>query len=743
MLLKSSISLCPILFALALASPWKRDGGNSMCLWKHPRVAIIRDTLYVDGGFLYNKNTTSDYPQTAVIPSGQVYTINFTRAFSLAADSASIFQVRSSTNGPANNIFPNYYDGFMFANNEEYILYGGLVKRTDAFVAPNADTFLTFEQYQSPPIRQLWAPGFVQGQLPSGVTRYITAGAGVNVPSENLGFYFSGLHSTNWGNISSPTGTSASNATIVANTLISVDMSVMRSEKWTNDTLPSIAEGRISGETVWIPTSKQGVLVVLGGVSDSESVWRNGLNSSQSSNSTSKSPGYMKTVLIYDVAAKKWYSQETSGDVPPQLTEACTVVASAKDSSSHNVYLYGGYDGLTDTWKPTDDVWVLSIPAFIWLKVATGTATHARFGHRCAKPYPDQMIVIGGNAPASDATACLEGGAIQIFNLNTLKWQTSYDPVKWSEYKVPAVVTAKIGGSADGGATTTAPGTWSNSDLPGLFTAKYSKTIPSSYPYPSVAAATSSPTAAATGGSSGLPKWAAILIGVLVGLIGICTILGVALLWLRHKHMKRGSSEAASTTENGMLSWLRGIPPQGPTKAGTVTETESDDLTSPGGLKSPDGFDPLSPFKPEPQEAASTPRYELAGESLPTELPHTPSTAAAGGIGDQEPLPAVVAGIPRPESPTAGSPVLDRSPAMASIDQRSIPHHSHSHSRSISSDLSPHSPIREEDRGPSPISPPDSARTSIGSMMLGHKASSASHAERRGKGQSSFSEILE
>ena len=154
----------------------------------------------------------------------------------------------------------------------------------------------------------------------------------------------------------------------------------------------------------------------------------------------------MQTVPVYDVQGQNWYMQNTSGDTPPQLTEFCSVVASATDGSSHNIYIYGGYDGLDDTDAPSDDVYVLSIPSFTWIKVYNGTASHGRRSHKCAQVYPDQMFVVGGQSQQTDAYTCLGGGVIQIFNLNTLQWQTSYDPSVWSAYKVPDIVTAKIGG---------------------------------------------------------------------------------------------------------------------------------------------------------------------------------------------------------------------------------------------------------------------------------------------------------
>ncbi len=105
----------------------------------------------------------------------------------------------------------------------------------------------------------------------------------------------------------------------------------------------------------------------------------------------------MSTVSVYDSANKLWYEQPTSGSPsPPQLAQGCAVVASAQDGSSHNIYWYGGFDGLHLTEPFSDDVWILSIPSFMWMKVYSGNSTHARAGHRCFKPYPDQMLVVGG-----------------------------------------------------------------------------------------------------------------------------------------------------------------------------------------------------------------------------------------------------------------------------------------------------------------------------------------------------------
>lgn len=145
----------------------------------------------------------------------------------------------------------------------------GLLRLTDSSTPPSAKDVLSYERYQWGPPKTLWRPGFNQITLPDGVTRYITHGAAVSVPSENLAFYFSGKHGKNWGEITKV----LPQANLTANTLISVDMSEFRNTKWTNTTLPDNIPGRGNAELVWIPVSLSGVLVAIGGVVNPEDIF--------------------------------------------------------------------------------------------------------------------------------------------------------------------------------------------------------------------------------------------------------------------------------------------------------------------------------------------------------------------------------------------------------------------------------------------------------------------------------------
>lgn len=56
------------------------------------------------------------------------------------------------------------------------------------------------------------------------------------------------------------------------------------------------------------------------------------------------------------------------------------------------------------------------------------------------------MMAIGG-MPRLGSTACVNGGIVRVFNLNTLEWENKYDPAVIDTYKVPTAVQKVIGGT--------------------------------------------------------------------------------------------------------------------------------------------------------------------------------------------------------------------------------------------------------------------------------------------------------
>ena len=149
----------------------------------------------------------------------------------------------------------------------------------------------------------------------------------------------------------------------------------------------------------------------------------------------------MERVHVFDIASSRWYEQETTAEkdiFPSKRQEFCAVVASAEDGSSHNIYIYAGWNEEV----LAQDVYVLSLPSFHWIRVSSGL--QPRIDHKCAKVQEHYLIsyrgtVLGG-AP------CDTNQGLQIFDISTLEWTESFMVSGEFKYTVPKKVYSIIGG---------------------------------------------------------------------------------------------------------------------------------------------------------------------------------------------------------------------------------------------------------------------------------------------------------
>ncbi|GAO13216.1 hypothetical protein UVI_02025650 [Ustilaginoidea virens] len=520
----------------------------------------------------------------------------------------------------------------MLANDHEFFLYGGAVFRNDQlYDPPPANAVLGYRRYQYGPDKPLWQKGFSAGHLDDGVTRYVAYGGAVNAPSENKAWYFSGLSSPTRGPIIQNTGTDGSTRAMnVSNTLVGLDMAAQLEEKWSNTTLPSMVHGRANPEVVWVPVGKQGILLVLGGVLNPE--WATATHKSENETESRLSgQDFMRVIDIYDVASKEWHQQPTSGRGPGSRTRGCAVVAPASDFSSFNIYYYGGFDGINPTNDFSDEVWALSLPSFTWTLINKGTTVHARSGHKCFMPYPDQMMVFGGYTRQSgDSITCLDQGPVVLFNLTSGKWMDSYSPARYADYGVHQDIVKLIGGNAAGSASATSPvpSGWSTSELRDVFAIPYDRNKLTRYwPYntssPPVATSTAAP-----GGSGNFERSLTIVIpAVLVPSVFLFGV-GVALWHLRFRRKREakrhdGLGDASTTlsSSRNVSLWLWGHK-----SSKQLTSTESHaamTAASPDPDKSRRSMEPNAGDKPPPAELCEmedTQVSELCGmEVIPRE----------------------------------------------------------------------------------------------------------------------------
>ncbi|OTA58377.1 hypothetical protein K449DRAFT_334577 [Hypoxylon sp. EC38] len=557
---------------------------STLCWWHNFRVTTLKDTVYLDGGNQQFVAGLADgsivLPQADDNPFGYIWTLNFSTPFSDSTNFSTVLRtISKGSNGFAvNNVAPNFHDGALLGNNDEFYLYGGTLIMTASYSLPPADTVLVYQASQYGSTRDSFRPGFLNGNLPENVTRYVTFGGAANAPSENKAWYFGGYRSPSGGPIYEYFN-STFDPSNVSDTLITLDMSDQQNVVWTNETLPTETPSRANPSVVWVPVGEQGILVVIGGVTYPDYITSN-RTSTNAAQSNKDSPGFMTTIDVYDIAGKRWYRQPADGG-PPQLTKGCAVLGVAQDYTSYNIYYYGGYNGLDESSDFNDNVWILSLPTFMWMQVSSGTPEHGRAGHQCVTPYPDQMIVIGGRtSDKGNSHQCLDGnppGFLQAYNLTSAQWMDSYDPTSWDEYGVPEMIHMMIGGSYSGGATLTAPspGGWATAGLGDVFGTRYNASkLTTYYPYSSVGPGNGTRGEAHGGRGGGTPGWVGAVLGVVLGLVFITAIVVGILLYRKRKLWGKKNGSDPSTDEHGRIkTWIRDLQSNG--KAPTVTSDET------------------------------------------------------------------------------------------------------------------------------------------------------------------------
>ncbi|KAF3318430.1 hypothetical protein TWF173_007838 [Orbilia oligospora] len=156
----------------------------------------------------------------------------------------------------------------------------------------------------------------------------------------------------------------------------------------------------------------------------------------------------LDNVYIYDIERQEWFQQPTAGDIPTNVRGVCAVAAYASDGSSVNIYNYGGvvYDNNAGRFTQSQQMWILSIPAFQWVFVDRSDALQPRGlqDHTCHLQGTN-MLVVGGR----DFSSQCDNNPVKVFNVSTLKWESKYSAFP-ATYRLPFEVFAVIGGDSMG-----------------------------------------------------------------------------------------------------------------------------------------------------------------------------------------------------------------------------------------------------------------------------------------------------
>jgi hypothetical protein len=139
--------------------------------------------------------------------------------------------------------------------------------------------------------------------------------------------------------------------------------------------------------------------------------------------------------------------------------------------------------------------------------------------------------------------------------------------------------------SSDGGATITAPSSWTNSSLAGVFGKKYGKTVETYWPYNSTGNNTNASNSVEDyNGRSGFPSWAGRVIGAVLGLLIITVLAGLFFLRRRHRQHNAAEAESEATeakSNNGHSEWMYANGPASP-GPGPLSESTGMESTETG-----------------------------------------------------------------------------------------------------------------------------------------------------------------
>ncbi|PLB51632.1 hypothetical protein P170DRAFT_422622 [Aspergillus steynii IBT 23096] len=506
-----------------------KDPLKDFCRRFGHQTAVIDRKLYIDGGFVnYNpldqnpENYTSTVPRPVPLPSdNRILYADFD------VDNQGMPQAYANLSKPSK--VPSVNGGILWPDtvNKLLYLYGG--EFGDDANSPDNFTLWMYDA-----IYNTWN-ATSDDETQNGIKR-ASYGAGVAVQDRAVGYYYGGWLSNysvpEWGD--SP---------VALSHLLQYDM---LKNTWTNSSGPD-SVGRAEGVMLYVPASDTGMLVYFGGVT------------TPSENGTVRGQP-MDEILLYDIANSKWYTQKATGQVPEQRRRFCAGVTWAEDRSSYNIYLYGGLG--VPQGLGFDDIYILSIPSFRWIKwypLSPGKG----FPHHsmsCDVVDGTQMIVMGGSF--TNSTSCDVAPIYGMHNMdlgkqNAVKQNWAKFNPNLTSYKVPSEIISVIGGSPTGGARVKTPSDgFDDRDLQPYFERSYTPATRSpTRPIPSA-------TSPADSDGSSRPV-GAIVGGVIGGVAGALIIAGLVWFLLRRQRKKKEADAATTTTSapgTAVASPVQGAP---------------------------------------------------------------------------------------------------------------------------------------------------------------------------------------
>ncbi|KAK1758858.1 kelch repeat protein [Echria macrotheca] len=233
-------------------------------------------------------------------------------------------------------------------------------------------------------------------------------------------------------------------------------------------------------------------------------------------------------VDFFDPVTRVWYTQKTTGTAPTPRQGFCSV-GIASSNGTYEIFIFGGTDQLTKQFY--EDVYVLTIPGFVWYKVQAPSGGGPRKNHQCVVIGGRKMLSVGGTDdtvawPAVWTRQDPFPNGLGILDLTELRWTSDYDATH-QVYDSPQVVRD---GYAKGEAVD-----WTSPEVQRLFATETSGTVPGpqggdNTPTPSASSTSSTPVGAIAG-------------GVVGGVLGLALVAAAVFFFLKKRRGTQADSD--------------------------------------------------------------------------------------------------------------------------------------------------------------------------------------------------------
>ncbi|KAI1807607.1 hypothetical protein F4811DRAFT_445671 [Daldinia bambusicola] len=553
-------------------------GPDNFIRHRYPSVVPFGDYVYIDGGQLFQKSSGNATNSTL-------------------SDSYTPYAASSTLSLNLNESWTNETVEFRTIPKMAPLL-GQQVYWTDHSYTPGAFYVwggMTMDDGLPPPEDQFWyfnADGSGGGswlQLPQGNYREFSqllrpAGASFT-QSANVGYSFGGqatrrsdLSIHNDGPGSAVTGVISYN---------------FQTNQWTNHSSISFGQYGTSlyGCAEYVPFGPNGLLVFLGGAEAPVDI--------MDDNYIGGLP--WATLTLYDPVTEKWYKQKTTGVSPPLVERACRVGVQGPNNT-YEIFIYGG-SSANRAGNAFSDVYVLSLPGFVFFKSNSSGTPRADHGCAVVGKGKRQMLSYGGIDAGTgldfyNMTTDPWKQSLGVYDMSEMIWKNSYD-VNAADYESPAVVRDWYG---QGNMETM---TWDSDEVKVLFV---NGTL-GSYGTADDPPVMDNPPKSSLNSAQRIGA----IVGGTVGGILVLTVVAVAIFLMRRRKRRRSRSSQASSTINEYRPepWPKDSPRMRSTTPGTIMTFGS------------------SPTPVEPVEVSGTTRGELPAQDvewayeLPVPTPHS------------------------------------------------------------------------------------------------------------------------